>query len=112
MILRKPTLPVGRDDLEETVGGEAEKVEHAGDHHGVRQAKASQALVDRLEVDQAVDRDPQNEDPGESVRQRQPRHQQVGRLPGPALADHRVQHQAVQQQDEGRQGELKQERSC
>ena len=112
MILRKPTLPVGRDDLEETVGGEAEKVEHAGDHQGVRQAKASQALVDRLEIDQAVDHGPQHEDPDERVRQRQPCHQQVGRLPRLALADQRVQHQAVQQQDEGRQDELKQETSC
>ena len=53
-----------------------------------------------------------DKDPGESVCQRQPRHQQVGRLPGLSLADHRVQHQAVHQQDEGRHDSLKQERSC
>ena len=41
MILRKTTLPEGRDDLEETVGCETEQVEHAGEEYGVHQAQAS-----------------------------------------------------------------------
>ena len=101
-ILRRTNLPVGRDDPEE-----ADVTSTKGQSWWRPCYPQGQR-----ERDDFVIFCPQHEDPGESVRQRQPRHQQVGRLPGLALADHRVQHQAVQQQDEGRQDELKQERSC